>query len=229
MQAVQSVLSRLSQPFSGIPPLLFRLILAPVMIIAGYNKLQLGNGELAWYQRLLADPNVAGWFGNTEWGLGLPMPDLLALLAGWTEFVGGFLLLIGLLTRLVSVPLIVTMVVAMLTVHAPHGWFAIAPSSGQTSPAAVLNWFGIAQAQTSLQQSTEVAERLDRIKGILEEHGNTDYLYQYGPVAILNNGVEFGFIYFTMLLSLLFTGGGRWVSVDYYLGLWRGRKLRDQL
>jgi putative oxidoreductase len=43
------------------------------------------------------------------------MPKLNAILAGSTECVGGLLLLLGLGSRLVSVPLIFTMVVAYLT------------------------------------------------------------------------------------------------------------------
>jgi putative oxidoreductase len=35
--------------------------------------------------------------------------------------------------------------------------------------------------------------------------------------VILNNGIEFGVTYLVMLLSLLFTGGGRFTSIDYYL------------
>ncbi|MSU24585.1 MAG: DoxX family protein [Opitutus sp.] len=47
--------------------------------------------------------------------LGLPLPKLNAILAGGTECVGGLLLLVGLGSRLVSVPLIFTMVVAYAT------------------------------------------------------------------------------------------------------------------
>ena len=35
--------------------------------------------------------------------------------------------------------------------------------------------------------------------------------------TILNNGIEFSAIYFAMLLSLFFMGGGRFVSIDYWL------------
>jgi uncharacterized membrane protein YphA (DoxX/SURF4 family) len=39
--------------------------------------------------------------------------------------------------------------------------------------------------------------------------------------VILNNGIEFGVTYLIMLLTLLFTGGGRFTSVDYFLSrLW---------
>ena len=200
-----------------ISPLLFRLILAPTMIIAGFNKLNLGNTDLSLFSRLLADENVVSWFGNTEWGLGLPFPDLLAFLAGWTEFLGGWLLLLGLLTRLVSIPLIFTMLVAITSVHWGNGWFAIAPSSVDSSPATVLSWFNIESAQQSLENSNEVSQRLSKINEIIETHGFPGYLLEKGSVAILNNGIEFATIYLAMLLSLLFTGAGRFVSLDYWI------------
>lgn len=203
--------------FDGLAPLLLRLILAPVMIIAGYNKLNLGNTELDFLSRLLADPNVVAWFGNEQWGLGLPFPDLLAFLAGWTEFLGGLLLVIGLFTRLVAIPLMFTMLVAATTVHWSNGWFAIAPTDPQTSAARALDWIGIDGAAESLENSKEAKQRLDIIKDIVEENGRPSYLYEKGNIVILNNGIEFSAIYFVMLLSLFFTGGGRYVSVDHYL------------
>ncbi len=47
--------------------------------------------------------------------LGLPLPKLNAIMAGSTECVGGLLLLLGLCSRLVSVPLMFTMIVAYAT------------------------------------------------------------------------------------------------------------------
>lgn len=49
--------------------------------------------------------------------LGLPMAKLNAIMAGTTECVGGILLLVGLGSRLISVPLATTMIVAYLTAH----------------------------------------------------------------------------------------------------------------
>ena len=43
---------------------------------------------------------------------------------------------------------------------------------------------------------------------------------------VLNNGIEFAVTYPVMLLSLLFTGGGRYVSVDYYLSRRLGSPVR---
>ncbi len=75
----------------GLPNLLIRLILAPVMIIAGFNKLALSGDVTHFYQYFLASEDIVAWFGNSDWGLGLPMPSVLAFLAAWTEFLGGSL------------------------------------------------------------------------------------------------------------------------------------------
>ncbi|GGA69881.1 hypothetical protein GCM10011369_09430 [Neiella marina] len=204
-------------------PLVFRLILAPVMIIAGYNKLRIGDADAGVFEQFLAKPNIVAWFGNPEWGLGLPAPDLLAFLAGWAEFGGGWLLLFGFLTRLVVIPLLITMLVAAFSVHWVNGWHAIAPANGSTSVATFFDWFGFNAAAESLQNSNEVSDRLERIRSIVEANGKPSYLYETGPVVILNNGIQFAAIYFSMLLSLLFTGAGRWLSVDY----WLARKLAN--
>ena len=50
----------------------------------------------------------------------------MALLATTTELAGAILLTFGLFTRLISIPLIITMLVAIFTVHLPNGWQAIA-------------------------------------------------------------------------------------------------------
>jgi putative oxidoreductase len=53
-----------------------------------------------------------------------PLPLLNAYAAATTEITGVVLLTLGLLTRLISLPLIVVMVVAILTVHLPNGFSA---------------------------------------------------------------------------------------------------------
>jgi uncharacterized membrane protein YphA (DoxX/SURF4 family) len=199
-----------------------RLLLAPVMAVAGFSKLGWNNPELDGFARVLADPAVVQWFGNQEWGLGLPAPMLLATLVGYIEFVGGFALLLGLATRLFALSLMLTMLVAILTVHLPHGWFAIAPADGASSAAQFFSWFGLPGAEQSLQQSAEIANRLSKIRQLLTEHGDIDWLLANGPVAILNNGAEFAVIYLLMLWQLLTRGGGRYLSVDYWISK-RGR------
>jgi putative oxidoreductase len=79
-------------------PLLLRITLASVFIQTGWGKLNdLGQ--------------VTGYFTQ----LGIPAPGLNAAMAAGTEFFGGILLLVGLGTRLVSLPMAFTMVVAILT------------------------------------------------------------------------------------------------------------------
>lgn len=194
-----------------------RLVLAPVMAVAGYSKLGWSNPELVGVAQALADPAVVQWFGNSEWGLGLPMPMLLATIVGYIELVGGFALLLGFATRLFALPLLITMMVAILTVHLPHGWFAIAPADGSTSAAQFFSWFGLPGAEQSLQQSAEVAERLRHIRQLLTDHADKDWLLAHGPVAILNNGAEFAAIYLLLLWQLLIRGAGRYLSVDYWI------------
>lgn len=190
--------------FDGIPPLLFRLYLAPIMIAAGLHK-------------FVSFDAMVEWFGNSDWGLGLPLPTVMVFLAASTELVGGLLLLIGLAVRWVSVPLLFTMIVAITSVHWEHGWFAIAPSNPDTSTAKVLADIGIPAAQESLANSEEVGQRLGAAKSILREHGNYNWLTEKGNYVVLNNGIEFAATYFIMILSLLFTGAGRFFSLDYWV------------
>lgn len=67
-----------------------------------------------------------GWFGGHGLeatgqffaeNLGLKPGLLMAALAGGTEFIGGLLLIVGLLTRLAGVSLAGTMAVGIITVH----------------------------------------------------------------------------------------------------------------
>lgn len=201
----------------GIPALLIRLYLAPIFIMAGYSKLQLSNGEPFNFDSLFANPDIIAWFGNVEWGLGLPFPELLANLAAWSEFLGGWFLLIGLFTRLISIPLMFTMMIAATSVHGVNGWFAITPTNPDISPAKVFVWLGFDTAQKSLDNSEQTRLRLDRMRNILEENGNTEWLYENGSIVVLNNGVEFALTYFILLLALFFIGAGRFTSTDYYL------------
>lgn len=191
-------------------PLALRLFLAPVMIGAGLHKVHDFDA-------------MVSWFGNTEWGLGMPMPELMVILATAAELGGGILLLIGLAVRWVSIPLMITMIVAACSVHWEDGWFAIAPGNPDTSMAKVLEPIGFPGAKESLENSVEVGKRLEAAKSILKEHGNYQWLTDRGNFVILNNGIEFAVTYFIMLLSLFFTGAGRYFSLDY----WIAEKFRE--
>ncbi len=183
-QLMTSTTQRL-QLADGLAPLLIRLYLAPIMMQAGWTKFQSFDSTVA-------------WFGNAEWGLGLPFPELMVTLAAGTELIGGLLLIPGIAVRWLSIPLLFTMLVAMLTVHWENGWLAIADSS---------SWL-------ANERVMEASERLERVRAILQEHGHYEWLTGRGSVVILNNGIEFAATYAIMLLSLIFTGGGRFTSVD---------------
>ena len=189
----QQIVARL-QVADGIPLLLLRLYLAPVMIQAGWNKAS-------------SFDSIVDWFGNDDYGLGLPMPFVMAFLATAAELVGGVLLLLGALTRLVSIPLMVTMIVAMMSVHAKNGWLAIADASSWLADGTIL-----------LNENIMAApEKLAAAKSLLQEHGHYDWLTSSGNFVVLNNGIEFAATYFIMLLVLFIYGGGRFFSVDYYV------------
>ena len=189
----QQIVARL-QVADGIPLLLLRLYLAPVMIQAGWNKAS-------------SFDSIVDWFGNDDYGLGLPIPLVMAFLATAAELVGGVLLLLGALTRLVSIPLMVTMIVAMVSVHAKNGWLAIADASSWLADGTIL-----------LNENIMAApEKLAAAKSLLQEHGHYDWLTSSGNFVVLNNGIEFAATYFIMLLVLFIYGGGRFFSVDYYV------------
>ena len=64
--------------------------------------------------------SIAEWFAS----LGVPAAKLNAYMAATTEMVGVFLLTLGWGTRLISIPLIITMIVAIKTVHWANGFAA---------------------------------------------------------------------------------------------------------
>ncbi|HLA31172.1 MAG TPA: DoxX family protein [Pseudomonas sp.] len=174
-------------------PLLLRLYLVPIFWMAGTHK--------------LADIGAtAAWFGNPDWGLGLPFPELLAWAAALSETGGALLLLFGLGVRWISLPLMVTMLVAIFTVHWPYGWQAIADGSAPFANERVL----------------ASAEKIARARELLKEHGDYDWLTSSGKLVVLNNGIEFAATYLLMLIVLFFSGAGRWLSLDDWLAkAWR--------
>lgn len=175
--------------------LALRLYLAPIFWMAGMSKLN-------------AFDSTVEWFGNSDWGLGLPFPFLMALLATAAELAGAVLLVMGLFTRLISIPLIITMLVAILSVHWDNGWQAIADANAPFANAQVL----------------ATPEKLERARDILQAHGNYEWLTASGKFVILNNGIEFATTYLIMLLALVGLGGGRFHSIDYWLSRYSNRK-----
>jgi putative oxidoreductase len=85
--------------------------------------------RLRWLAPLLARLAVGLLFTSTGWGkvhsiskvteyfesLHIPAPGFNAVLVGYSELIGGALLVLGLITRLAAIPLIASMVIAILT------------------------------------------------------------------------------------------------------------------
>ena len=134
----QGILENITSRFDFIAPLLLRLYLAPVFYMAGIQKFEHFDSTVE-------------WFGNPDWGLGLPFP-----------------------------------------VASGGGLFAT-------------------------DRTIAATERLDRAKSILQEHGNYEWLTEYGSFVVLNNGIEFAATYLVMLIALLYLGGGRFLSCDYWI------------
>jgi putative oxidoreductase len=95
---LRRLILRVSSSLRWLPPTVARLTLGWVFLQSGWGKLN----DL---------PKVVAYF--TE--LGIPAPQLQAPLAAGSELVCGALMLLGLCTRLASLPLIGVMLVAILT------------------------------------------------------------------------------------------------------------------
>jgi len=189
LRSLQNAIGRLAMPLDGLPSLALRLYLVPVFWMAGSSK-------------MMHFADTAEWFGNSDWGLGLPFPYVMAFMATAAEVGGAALLLLGFATRWISIPLAMTMIVAATTVHWNNGWQAIADAS----------------APFANERVADSVEKLSAARSLLEAHGNYDWLTSSGNFVVLNNGIEFAATYLVMLLALMVMGGGRFVSVDYWLG-----------
>jgi putative oxidoreductase len=113
-----------------LPPTVARVALGVVFVETGWGKLH----SLAGVTRYFAE-------------LGIPFPGIQAPLVSTIELVGGLLLILGLATRLAALPLIGTMVVAILTaqraqIHGPGDLFGLVEFAYLT----IFLWLAIAGA-----------------------------------------------------------------------------------
>jgi putative oxidoreductase len=87
--------------------LALRLVIGVIMIAHGYGKVF--HGGLGQHVHRVASLGLPGW---------------LAYPSAFTEFFGGILLIVGLLTRFVSLLVLIDMLVAISKVHWKNGMFA---------------------------------------------------------------------------------------------------------
>ncbi|HEY9545977.1 MAG TPA: DoxX family protein [Solimonas sp.] len=98
--------------YARFPPIAARLDwLAPLLVrlVFGYFWLETGWAKLH---------NLDGFAARfVQWGI--PFPELSATVSAGMEFIGGLLLMLGLLTRLTMIPMIFNMIVALVVVVLP--------------------------------------------------------------------------------------------------------------
>src|SRR5262245_26472901 len=105
--------------FGDLGMLLLRLALGSVIFAHGAQKV------MGWF----GGPGMQGvvaWMGS----MGIPAP--MAYLAGYTEFLGGIAIALGILPRIVALGIVIDMLTAIATVHFKNGFFlhSSAPGGG---------------------------------------------------------------------------------------------------
>jgi len=90
-------------------PVPLRLVMGTGFLVHGWAKWSRAPGE----------------FGKLLQQIGLPLPELTAWAVRILELAGGFALIIGAFVVIVSVPLMISMFTAMITVNLRYGFSAI--------------------------------------------------------------------------------------------------------
>ena len=88
----------------------------PLRLIVGYGFVAHGLAKLS---------RGPSGFSNTLQALGVPAADVMSWATILVELIGGFAVLIGAFVPIASIPLAVVLLVAMFTVHLPHGFSSI--------------------------------------------------------------------------------------------------------
>ena len=88
----------------------------PLRLIVGYGFMEHG------YAKLARGPES---FTTILHALGMPAPALLAWATISVELLGGFAVLVGAFIPIASIPMAITLLVAIFTVHVPNGFSSI--------------------------------------------------------------------------------------------------------
>jgi putative oxidoreductase len=145
--------------FGWMAPLLVRLFVGYFFFDSGWSKLH----NLDQFAQ-----NFAGW--------GIPYPEFNAALSAYTECIGGFLTMAGFGMRLVSIPMIINMAVAIVTVKLKevsglsdfvnldeplyalfYVWLLFSGAGAMSLDALVMYAIGCKRRESGLQGSTAVA------------------------------------------------------------------------
>jgi putative oxidoreductase len=109
---MNTLIRKLMESNDSFAPLALRIPIGIIFMAHGAQKL------FGWFGGYGLE-GTGGWMES----IGLAPGFLMALLAGSAELFGGLFILLGLLTRLSSIALAFTMVVAIFSVHFANGLF----------------------------------------------------------------------------------------------------------
>lgn len=112
---MQPILNQIFRLHGNLNPWLQSLVLLFIRITIGWRFYLSGSGKLRNFE------GTQAFFTKLQ----IPAPGFHAGLVGYTEMIGGILLIAGLGTRLASIPLIISMVVAYLTAHREEGFASL--------------------------------------------------------------------------------------------------------
>lgn len=122
--------SRKSVGPPGSQPSFARWAPLPIRLLAGYGFMAHGIAKLS---------RGPGAFAALLQAIGTPAPHFAAWITIFTELLGGFAIMIGAFVPLVSVPLAITLLTAIFTVHLRYGFssirlIAVTPAGAQFGP-----------------------------------------------------------------------------------------------
>ena len=127
MQTLRRLVLRVCHGLRWLPPTLTRLVIGWVFLQSGWGKLHSLEKVTAFFTQL-----------------GIPAPEFQAKLVACTELVCGALILVGLATRIATIPLMITMAVALMTalksdIHGLSDLFGVS----EFLYIALLAWLGV--------------------------------------------------------------------------------------
>lgn len=105
---------RKASPAPDLGLLILRATLGVIFLTHGWPKLMNGAS------------GTAGFFET----LGIPLPVVTAWLVTLLEVFGGLALILGLFVPVVGILFIIHMMVGIVLVHLPEGWFVVGPGTG---------------------------------------------------------------------------------------------------
>jgi putative oxidoreductase len=109
MKLINELFNPAKKVYDSWAPFILRVIVGIGFFTHGYAKLSKGPEG---FIKLLHQ-------------LGVPAPEVMAWLAIITEVLGGVALIIGAFVSIVSIPLIITMLTALFTIHYKYGYSSI--------------------------------------------------------------------------------------------------------